>query len=90
VSDNPADSVSALHANPVLAGNVNELCKLQEALPVVVTNVYKSKKKGRRGLVKRSSDKGVLNLNVLPPLGFTADQPGWSLDQHVGCHGQTP
>jgi len=44
----PPEVVQNLRANPVLAGNVRELQKLQENLPGVVADVYRAKKEGRR------------------------------------------
>jgi len=44
----PPEVVQNLRANPVLAGNVRELRKLQESLPGVVADVYRAKKEGRR------------------------------------------
>jgi len=40
----PPEVVQNLHANPVLAGNVRELQRLQESLPGVVVNIYRAKK----------------------------------------------
>jgi len=47
-ADKPLEVVQNLRANPVLAGNIKELRKLQENLPGVVANVYRAKKEGRR------------------------------------------
>jgi len=44
----PPEVVQNLRANPVLAGNVKELQRLQESLPGVVADVYRAKKEGRR------------------------------------------
>jgi len=46
-ADMPPEVVQNLHANPLLAGNIRELRRLQENLPGVVANVYRSKKAGR-------------------------------------------
>jgi len=43
----PPEVVQNLRANPVLAGNVRELRKLQENLLEVVADVYRAKKEGR-------------------------------------------
>jgi len=47
-ADAPPEVVQNLCANPVLAGNVRELRRLQESLPGVVADVYRAKKEGRR------------------------------------------
>jgi len=46
-ADTPPEVVQNLCANPVLAGNVRELQRLQESLPGVVADVYQAKKEGR-------------------------------------------
>jgi len=47
-ADTPPEVVQNFRANPVLAGNVKDLRKLQENLPGVVADVYRAKKVGRR------------------------------------------
>jgi len=46
-ADTPLEVVQNLRANPVLAGNVRELRRLQENLFGVVADMYRAKKKGR-------------------------------------------
>jgi len=48
MADKPPEVVQNLRANPVLAGNIQELRKLQENLPGVVADVYRAKKEERR------------------------------------------
>jgi len=47
-ADTPPEVMQNLRTNPVLAGNVRELRKLQESLRGVVADVYRAKKEGRR------------------------------------------
>jgi len=47
-ADMPPEIVQNLRANPVLAGNVKELRKLQENLPEVVADMYRAKKEERQ------------------------------------------
>jgi len=47
-ADTAPKVVQNLRANPVLAGNVSELRRLQESLPGVVADVYRAKKEGQR------------------------------------------
>jgi len=43
-----SDDVQAVHANPTLYQNVKVLCRLQEALPGAVADIFRAKKESQR------------------------------------------
>jgi len=81
----PPGVVQNLRANPVLAGNVRELRKLQENPPGVIADVYRAKKKGRRPLPE--PDAGP---EVQKPPGGGAPSGGIGKEATVTSRLETP